>query len=88
VVAIAVAGLAIGGFACEVSAASLMAFLCSLPIAFVALVSPTAVSGAVGNHARCRLVRLPVPRRTGGGRERVQWHCLGAGATRSCTCSR
>lgn len=54
VVAIAVAGLAfgalgvaIGAVAREVSAASLMALLLSLPIAFVALVPASAVSGAV-----------------------------------------
>jgi ABC-2 type transport system permease protein len=40
-------GVAIGGVAREVSAASLMAFLVSLPIAFVALVPSTAVSGGV-----------------------------------------
>ena len=40
-------GVAIGAVAREVSAASLMAFLVSLPIAFVALVPGTAVSGAV-----------------------------------------
>src|SRR5205823_7055718 len=41
-------GVAIGGLAREVSAASLMALLISLPVAFVALVPSTAVSGAVG----------------------------------------
>ena len=40
-------GVAIGGFAREVSAASLLAFLLSLPIAFVALVPADAVSGAL-----------------------------------------
>jgi len=40
-------GVAIGGLAREVSAASLMAFLLSLPIAFVALVPASAVSGAL-----------------------------------------
>jgi hypothetical protein len=40
-------GVAIGAVAREVSAASLMAFLVSLPIAFVALVPGTAVSGAL-----------------------------------------
>jgi ABC-2 type transport system permease protein len=52
VVALAVAsvafgalGVAIGALAREVSAASLMAFLVSLPIAFVALVPASAVSG-------------------------------------------
>jgi len=40
-------GVAIGGFAREVSAASLMALLLSLPVAFVALVPASAVSGGV-----------------------------------------
>jgi len=40
-------GVAIGGLAREVSAASLMAFLLSLPIAFVALVPASAVSGTL-----------------------------------------
>ena len=40
-------GVAIGGLAREVSVASLMAFLLTLPIAFVALVPGDAVSGPV-----------------------------------------
>jgi ABC-2 type transport system permease protein len=40
-------GVAIGGVAREVSAASLLALLMSLPIAFVALVPASAVSGAL-----------------------------------------
>jgi ABC-type multidrug transport system permease subunit len=40
-------GVAIGGLAREVSAASLMAFLVALPIAFVALVPASAVSGGL-----------------------------------------
>jgi ABC-2 type transport system permease protein len=40
-------GVAVGGLAREVSVASLMALLLSLPIAFVALVPGTAVSGGV-----------------------------------------
>ena len=40
-------GVALGAIAREVSAASLMAFLVSLPVAFVALVPGTAVSGTV-----------------------------------------
>ncbi|MHB8658920.1 MAG: ABC transporter permease [Solirubrobacteraceae bacterium] len=54
ILALAIAGLAfgalgtaIGGLAREVSAASLLAFLLSLPIAFVALVPSDAVSGAL-----------------------------------------
>jgi ABC-2 type transport system permease protein len=54
VLALAIAGLAfgalgvaIGGLAREVSAASLLAFLLSLPIAFVALVPANAVSGGL-----------------------------------------
>ena len=39
--------MAIGGVRREVSAASLMAFLLSLPVAFVALVPASAVSGGV-----------------------------------------
>jgi ABC-type multidrug transport system permease subunit len=45
--AFAALGVAIGGFAREVSTASLMAFLLSLPVAFIALVPGTAVSGGV-----------------------------------------
>jgi ABC-type multidrug transport system permease subunit len=40
-------GVAIGGVAREVSAASLMAFLVSLPVAFIALVPANAVSGTI-----------------------------------------
>ena len=40
-------GVAIGGIAREVSAASLLAFLLSLPVAFVALVPASAVSGGL-----------------------------------------
>jgi hypothetical protein len=46
-VAFGALGVAIGGVAREVSAASLMALLLSLPVAFVALVPSDAVSGAV-----------------------------------------
>jgi ABC-2 type transport system permease protein len=42
-------GVAIGGLAREVSAASLMAVLLSLPVAFVALVPASAVSGGLGS---------------------------------------
>ncbi len=45
--AFAAMGVAIGGLAREVSTASLMAFLLSLPVAFIALIPATAVSGAV-----------------------------------------
>ncbi len=45
--AFAALGVAIGGLAREVSVASLMAFLLSLPIAFVALVPGDAVSGTL-----------------------------------------
>jgi ABC-type transport system involved in cytochrome c biogenesis permease component len=45
--AFAALGVAIGGFAREVRAASLLAFLLSLPIAFVALVPANAVSGTL-----------------------------------------
>jgi ABC-2 type transport system permease protein len=40
-------GVAIGGVAREVSAASLLAFLISLPVAFIALVPASAVSGTL-----------------------------------------
>jgi hypothetical protein len=46
-VAFGALGVAIGGLSREVNAASLMAFLASLPIAFVALVPGDAVSGGV-----------------------------------------
>jgi hypothetical protein len=46
-VAFGALGVAIGGLAREVSVASLMALLLSLPIAFVALIPASAVSGAV-----------------------------------------
>jgi ABC-2 type transport system permease protein len=45
--AFAALGVAIGGLAREVSVASLMAFLLTLPIAFVALVPGDAVSGTL-----------------------------------------
>jgi ABC-2 type transport system permease protein len=46
-VAFGALGVAIGAVAREVNAASLMAFLVSLPIAFVALVPASAVSGTL-----------------------------------------
>ena len=46
-VAFGALGVAIGGLAREVSAASLLAFLVALPIAFVALVPADAVSGGL-----------------------------------------
>jgi ABC-2 type transport system permease protein len=46
-VAFGALGVAIGALAREVSAASLLALLVSLPIAFVALVPPSAVSGTL-----------------------------------------
>jgi len=42
-------GVAIGGLARDISAASLMALLVSLPVAFVALVPASAVSGGLGS---------------------------------------
>jgi ABC-type transport system involved in cytochrome c biogenesis permease component len=47
--AFAALGVAIGGVAREVRAASLLAFLMSLPIAFVALIPANAVSGTLKN---------------------------------------
>jgi ABC-2 type transport system permease protein len=46
--AFAALGLAVGALARDVSVASLLAFLISLPVAFVALVPSTAVSAATG----------------------------------------
>ncbi|HWE32920.1 MAG TPA: ABC transporter permease [Solirubrobacteraceae bacterium] len=46
-VAFGALGVAIGGFAREISAASLLAFLVALPIAFVALIPADAVSGGL-----------------------------------------
>ena len=65
-------GVAIGALAREVSAASLMAFLLSLPIAFVALVPANAVSGALKTVLDVDLVRVPVQGGAAGGRQRVQ----------------
>jgi hypothetical protein len=47
-VAFGALGVTIGGAAREVSAASLLAFLVSLPVAFVALIPANAVSGGLG----------------------------------------
>ena len=47
--AFAALGVAIGGVAREVRAASLLAFLMSLPIAFIALIPANAVSGTLKN---------------------------------------
>jgi ABC-2 type transport system permease protein len=47
-VAFAALGVAVGALARDVSVASLLAFLISLPVAFVALVPPTSVSSAMG----------------------------------------
>ncbi|MGH2913975.1 MAG: ABC transporter permease [Solirubrobacteraceae bacterium] len=56
-------GVAIGALAREVSAASLMAFLVSLPVAFVALVPATAVSGAL--HTVLDVIAFVFPFRAG-----------------------
>src|SRR6202034_2331006 len=45
--AVGALGVAVGALAREVSAASLMAFLVSLPVAFVALVPADSVSGGI-----------------------------------------
>ena len=58
-VAFAALGVAIGALAREVRAASLLAFLLSLPIAFVALVPSGAVSGAV--YGAVRVVNAVFP---------------------------
>ncbi len=52
-------GSAIGGFARDVSAASLLALMLALPIAFVALVPATAVSGGV--HAVLSVISFVFP---------------------------
>ena len=61
--AFAALGVAIGAIAREVSAASLMAFLLSLPVAFVALVPASAVSPAV--HGVLDVVAFCFPFRAG-----------------------
>jgi len=58
-VAFAALGAAIGALARELSAASLLAFLLSLPIAFIALVPSTAVSGAA--HTLLSVVSFAFP---------------------------
>jgi ABC-type multidrug transport system permease subunit len=61
--AFAALGVAIGAITREVSAASLMAFLVSLPVAFVALVPASAVSAAV--HGVLDVVAFCFPFRAG-----------------------
>jgi ABC-2 type transport system permease protein len=61
--AFAAVGAAIGAFARDVSAASLMAFLVSLPIAFIALVPATAVSGLL--HTVLAVISFVFPFRAG-----------------------
>jgi ABC-2 type transport system permease protein len=61
--AFAALGVAIGAFARDVSAASLIAFLVSLPIAFVALVPGTSVSHGV--HAVLAVISFAFPFRAG-----------------------
>ncbi len=56
-------GVAIGAIARDVSTASLMAFLLSLPIAFVALVPPDAVSGTL--HSVLSVIAFAFPFRAG-----------------------
>ena len=70
-VAFGALGVAIGALGRDVSTASLMAFLISLPIAFLALVPSSAVSGAVAQRPVGDLVRVPVPSRTRRGRQRA-----------------
>jgi ABC-2 type transport system permease protein len=47
--AFAALGVALGGLAREVASASLLAFLCSLPVAFLALIPSTSVSSTVAD---------------------------------------
>ena len=65
-------GVAIGAVAREVSAASLLAFLLSLPIAFVALVPATAVSGALKSVLDAISFVFPFKAALAGDRQRVQ----------------
>jgi ABC-2 family transporter protein len=58
-VAFAALGVAIGGLAREVRAASLLAFLLSLPIAFLALVPSGAVSGGLDDVIRAVSAAFP-----------------------------
>ena len=82
--------MAIGGVAREVSVASLMAFLLSLPIAFVALVPGDAVSGTLQSILDAIAFVFPFKAALAGGRQRVQRAPRRASAGRSCTwpCSR
>jgi ABC-type transport system involved in cytochrome c biogenesis permease component len=58
-IAFAALGVALGGLAREVRAASLLAFLLSLPIAFLALVPSGAVSGALFDVVRVVSAAFP-----------------------------
>ena len=70
-------GVAIGGVAREVSVASLMAFLVSLPIAFVALVPGDAVSGTLQVDPRRVAFVFPFRAALQAVVERVQRHGAG-----------
>ena len=78
-------GVAIGAAAREVSAASLLAFLVSLPIAFVALVPANAVSRNAEDRARRDRVRVPVQGGPAGGHQRVHRRDRRGSACRCCT---
>ena len=67
-------GVAIGGVAREVSVASLMAFLVSLPIAFVALVPGDAVSGTLKSILDAISFVFPFKAGAASRRQRVQRH--------------
>ena len=66
--AFAALGVAIGALARDVRAASLLAFLLSLPLAFLALVPSGAVAGGRVRRDRRDLVRVPVQGGTAGAR--------------------
>ena len=79
-VAFAALGVAIGGLAREVRAASLLAFLLSLPIAFLALVPSGAVSAGLYDVMRAVSARVPVQGDAAGARRGAERR--GAGPAR------
>ena len=86
-VAFGALGIAIGALAREVRAASLLAFLLSLPLAFLALVpAGVGVARAVRRDRR-DLVRVPVQGRPAGARCGRQRRRRRVGHLGRCTCS-
>ena len=78
-------GVAIGALAREVRAASLLAFLLSLPLAFLALVPAGSVARRLLRRDRRDLVRVPVQGRAAGARRGRQRRLAGARRSRSRT---